>query len=140
MMINDVYELGKEVLNGRSVSAEQMSTDVKKKVLHMLHSSGDIWDRDKLSDELTLEENTSLDILVDADYFTGLCSTKAEYDSLAVDLEIVDIKEFYASGFDLDNEEDKSAAIDEFCNELGADRDILESVLNETTKVKERER
>lgn len=140
MMINDVYELGKEVLNGRSVSAEQMSTDVKKKVLHMLHSSGDIWDRDKLSDELTLEENTSLDILVDADYFTGLCSTKAEYDSLAVDLEIVDVKEFYASGFDLDNEEDKSAAIDEFCNELGADRDILESVLNETTKVKERER
>lgn len=139
-MINDVYELGKEVLNGRSVSAEQMSTDVKKKVLHMLHSSGDIWDRDKLSDELTLEENTSLDILVDADYFTGLCSTKAEYDSLAVDLEIVDVKEFYASGFDLDNEEDKSAAIDEFCNELGADRDILESVLNETTKVKERER
>lgn len=140
MMINDIYELGKEVLNGRSVSAEQMSTDVKKKVLHMLHSSGDIWDRDKLSDELTLEENASLDILVDTDYFTGLCSTKAEYDGLAVDLEIVDVKEFYASGFDLDNEDDKNAAIEEFCNELRADRDILESVLNETVKVKERER
>lgn len=139
-MINDVYELGKEVLNGRTVKVEQMSSDVKERVLHMLHSSGDVWDGDKLSDELTLGETTSLDIMVDTDYFTGLCTTKAEYDGLAVNLDIVDVKEFYTSGFDLDNEDDYEAAIDEFCNELEADREVLVGVLNETVKEKERER
>lgn len=139
-MINDIYELGKEVFIGRSVKVEQMSPDVKEKVLHMLHSSGDVWEGDKLSDELTLGEITSLDIMVDTDYFTGLCTTKADYDGLAVSLDIVDVKEFYASGFDLNNEDDKDAAMDEFCNELGADREVLENILTKIVKEKEMER
>lgn len=139
-MINDIYELGKEVFTGRSVKVEQMSPDVKEKVLHMLHSSGDVWEGDKLSDELTLGEITSLDIMVDTDYFTGLCTTKADYDGLAVSLDIVDVKEFYASGFDLNNEDDKDAAMDEFCNELGADREVLENILTKIVKEKEMER
>lgn len=153
-MIDNVYELGKRVFRCERVKAQEMSLDLKNKVLHMLqhgYESEDMLTLGDIAPDYSTTEIVHQESMIDTDYFTGICVSEIRYeetydrdvyrkpDIFNQMVETVGFTEFYAT-FDFDDEYEKDGAMNEFCKELGADRDVLESVLNKKDIIKEKDR